>query len=470
MRHAPPPRKKGASGRVVVVAPASDDNAVPPASPQAAAAGGPTAAKEAGFQQAADCQHEHGFSKFEPTTMWISAHGEGALWACISARGNYLASCGADGTAVIWYVRSANRGFIRLVLPPPPRDVVQCTFSPDEEHLVVASGDVLTVWLSSKGILRHTILVPLTPNAALTGVDWSPDGSTLASCSSDAHVCIWGLHEALRRGGRITSSSAGAAAPDGALLADLSLEENAHTQWVTRVAFAPNGKSLLTCSQDKAVKLWVSLDQTGGISSVGRNGDGIDGIGSIGRNAGGGGIGSIGRNAGGGGIGSIGRNAGGGSRPCRHLCTYRGHRDSVTSVAWNSQSTLFASGSADRTVVVWRPSSTEPLHVLRGGHQLEIGCVCFCHHSTASAGCLVSCGRDRYMCFFDVTSTKAKLREQIPTGSDRRTTCVSFHTTETALVTASAGKEASLLLWRPCSSWLVWWRRLIALWRGIWFD
>ncbi|MDC0835367.1 TIR domain-containing protein [Geitlerinema sp. CS-897] len=63
-------------------------------------------------------------------------------------------------------------------------------------------------------------------------VDFSPDGNTIATASSDNTAIVWNL--------------------EGKALRQL----RAHTNWVRSVSFSPNGKALVTGSDDNTVKLW----------------------------------------------------------------------------------------------------------------------------------------------------------------------------------------------------------------------
>jgi WD40 repeat protein len=52
--------------------------------------------------------------------------------------------------------------------------------------------------------------------------------------------------------------------------------------------------------------------------------------------------------------------------------TYRGHTDTVYSLAWDPRGGVLASGSWDRTVRTWRPDSASPALATLTGHRGEV--------------------------------------------------------------------------------------------------
>ena len=70
----------------------------------------------------------------------------------------------------------------------------------------------------------------------VNAVAFSPDGTTLASASSDKTVKIWNVAE-----GRLLKTLTG------------------HGDWVVGVAFSPDGQLLASASRDGTVKVWDAL-------------------------------------------------------------------------------------------------------------------------------------------------------------------------------------------------------------------
>ena len=56
-------------------------------------------------------------------------------------------------------------------------------------------------------------------------------------------------------------------------------------------------------------------------------------------------------------------------------CPVKGHSNGVTSVAFNQEATLLASGSYDKTVKIWDPVSGEEKCTLRGHGYVPFPCI-----------------------------------------------------------------------------------------------
>ena len=157
----------------------------------------------------------------QPTIIWSVA---------CSADGKTLVTSGYDGKLIVWNVADKKpaqtiekKGWIR-----------QASLSPDGKSLAAGmeDGNVLIFELPSgkelKTIKAH--------EAAVYDVVYSPDGSTLATCSTDKLAKLWDLK---------AEPPAEKAKLEG------------HTDAVWGVAFAKDGK-LATASADRKVKLWTA--------------------------------------------------------------------------------------------------------------------------------------------------------------------------------------------------------------------
>ena len=142
-------------------------------------------------------------------------------------------------------------------------------FSPDGQHLAVASG--IGVWLYDAVTSRALTLLS-TANPVLS-VSFSPDGATLVSGGVDSTVKLWNVATqqnitTLWSRGSILSVSF---SPDGVTLAsgagdgtvelwDVATQQNIatlkHTGPVTSVSFSSNETTLASGSNDGTVKLW----------------------------------------------------------------------------------------------------------------------------------------------------------------------------------------------------------------------
>ena len=103
-------------------------------------------------------------------------------------------------------------------------------YSPDGTRLAVASS--IGVWLYDTE--THQELALLTGHTAgVTGVSFSPDGSTLASGSEDNTIRLWDTNT-----GKHRATLAG------------------HWSAVTSVAFNLEGSTLASGSEDDTIRLW----------------------------------------------------------------------------------------------------------------------------------------------------------------------------------------------------------------------
>jgi WD40 repeat protein len=123
--------------------------------------------------------------------------------------------------------------------------------SADGRRLAVGglSGTIL-VWNRESGY--DASLITLTGHASgIESLDFSPDGTRLASASSDQTVRVWDVTESQ--------------ATDLATAAETSTREllklTAHTDVVTDVAFTPDGNRLISASQDGTVRVYTLLTE-----------------------------------------------------------------------------------------------------------------------------------------------------------------------------------------------------------------
>ncbi|MFX0125495.1 MAG: hypothetical protein ACFFAE_17875 [Candidatus Hodarchaeota archaeon] len=147
-------------------------------------------------------------------------------------------------------------------------------FSPDGSLLASGSDDnTIKIW-DMKDLGREvTTLVGHT--GRIRSLDFSPDGSLLASGSNDRTLIIWDVVMGETRC-KMTSHTHTvrclAFSPDGSLLASGSFDSTikiwnsttwkeiytipAHSGWVTSISFSPDGKLLASGSVDSTIKLW----------------------------------------------------------------------------------------------------------------------------------------------------------------------------------------------------------------------
>jgi WD40 repeat protein len=252
------------------------------------------------------------------------------IWSvAFSPNGEMLASGNHDGTVQLWDVAT------RRQLGPPLRkhsDYVQSVvFSPNGKLLATGSRDrKIYIW-------DVTTRQPLDPplEGHTDGVEtmaFSHDGKLLASGSSDRTIRLWDMDH--RR--------------------PLDPPLKGHDKYVKGVTFSPNGEFLVSASGDETVRLW-------NVKTNKQHGEAIN-------------TGSA--------VSSIAFSPDGHSLA---FATQRSiklwdivdrsmielpekHRDSVSIIAFNSDGRLLASGSLDKTIILWDVERREQMGLPLKGH------------------------------------------------------------------------------------------------------
>ncbi|ABW31911.1 WD40 domain-containing protein [Acaryochloris marina] len=148
--------------------------------------------------------------------------------------------------------------------------VLALAYSPDGSTLATASSDKTVKLWSKEGSLITTLEGHTDLVLALA---YSPDGSTLATASYDKTVKLWSKEGSLitTLEGHTDAVLALAYSPDGSTLATASSDNTVklwskegslittlegHTDAVLALAYSPDGSTLATASSDNTVKLW----------------------------------------------------------------------------------------------------------------------------------------------------------------------------------------------------------------------
>ena len=232
--------------------------------------------------------------EWELLTLVAHASGiDGATAVAINPTGTRLATAGDDGTAKIWEVNLAAASPSAQAVATisdngiPIWDV---SFSPDGTRLMVAFDDgTARIWDTNSGdelfaLMGHAPGEYDRPQNGVTGVDFSPDGSKLATAGDDGTARIWdaatGRELLVLRGHtpdfNATSPFLGVTAvafnPDGSKVATTSTDDTVriwdaasgeslliltgHQGDSSHVSFSPDGTRLASGSMDATAKVW----------------------------------------------------------------------------------------------------------------------------------------------------------------------------------------------------------------------
>jgi WD40 repeat protein/type II secretory pathway predicted ATPase ExeA len=173
--------------------------------------------------------------------LWSTATGDqvaalnghtDAVWSGLFSRdGRQVVTVGLDGIAMVWEAVSGEP--LATVRPSMP-GIFGSDLSSDGE-LVAFAGIGIEVWDSS---LDRLVFALGGHDAAILDIEFSPDGSLLASAAADGLVKLWDVAQ-LRVGNG-----------DGHRILE------GHGAVVLDVDFSPDGSLLATSSLDGTVKVW----------------------------------------------------------------------------------------------------------------------------------------------------------------------------------------------------------------------
>ncbi|ETO34415.1 WD-40 repeat protein [Reticulomyxa filosa] len=183
-----------------------------------------------------------------------------------------LVSCSGDNTARLWDVVSGKQ---LQLFEGHSEGVHRVKFSPDGSKIVSCSTDnTIRLWDVSSG---KQLLLLEGHSDAVKEVYFSPDGSKIVSCSMDRTARLWDALsgkqiQTLEDGENISALQFSS---DGSKI--ISIMENTIRMWdassgrriqileghfstVCDVKFSPDSKTIVSCSQDRTVRLWGSVD------------------------------------------------------------------------------------------------------------------------------------------------------------------------------------------------------------------
>jgi WD40 repeat protein len=194
----------------------------------AAAAGDPGAGGQVLLWSAADGKLLHSFK----------AHTDAVYAVAISPDGRLLATGSYDHKIEIW---DAGGDALLRTLDGHNEAVFDLAFRPDGKVLASASGDrTVKLWELATGKRLDTLS---ESTKALFATAFSRDGKRVAAAGADNRIRVWDLGPAALEGTNELVSST-----------------FAHEGTILRLAYSVDGRSLLSSSDDRGVKLWNAAD------------------------------------------------------------------------------------------------------------------------------------------------------------------------------------------------------------------
>ncbi len=167
-------------------------------------------------------------------TREIRAHRDVLYDAELSPNGELLATCSYDKKIILWNVATGEQ--VRA-LEGHTGPVYDIAFSPDGKNLVSASADdTCKVWLVATGERLDTLIQPLKE---VYSVAFNPAGDQIAAVGADSRIRVWKF---LSR--------------DTAIINPQIIARFAHEAPVTQLRYSPDGRYVITCAEDRTVKLW----------------------------------------------------------------------------------------------------------------------------------------------------------------------------------------------------------------------
>ena len=266
----------------------------------------------------------------------FTGHSSGVRSVLFSPDRTILATGSKDGTVSLWHIRTGAQTDIQHRHTNSP-----FSFSPD--GTVIASGNrdrngTVSLWNIRTGEQQQTLS---GHERWVSCVSFSPNGEILASGGGDGTIYLWDLHTEQQKS-VYTGYTVG------------YQRAHQHTKAITRLAFNPDGTTLVSECADTTVRLWNI--ETGQYKDI-RTGDSTAEIYSLSMSP----DGAMLANGGNDGIIRLWDTHTG-----QQKRTLTGHASIVSALSFSPDSATLASGAWDNTIRLWDPRTGQQHGMLRG--------------------------------------------------------------------------------------------------------
>ena len=337
----------------------------------------------------------------------------------------------ADATLKVW---DAHSGAEKLSSKGHLLDVLSAAYSPSGQHIATGSKDKrIRVWDSESG---QEILTLNGHTGEVNGVFFSPDGRRIVSGSDDKTLTVWDapseIPDVLKGKAEAEMYHVARTLRNRVGLQNSAEEKSqeelftlkGHTAGVTSVAFSPDGKRIISGSNDATVKVWDNVSGQGALVLERADGSGSsvcfspDGKRIV---------------------------SGGTDKSLKVWDTesglviliLTGHLGGVNSVSYSPDGKWIVSGSDDSTLKVWDAKAAQEKFTLTG-HAGSVRSVCF----SPDGKWIVSGSSDRSLKVWDTES-----RQEIATfhGHEGHVRSVSISSDGKRIAIGS--EDRSVIVW-----------------------